>query len=368
MCHATESVLSVKFSAPATAVLVLTAVEVAGAYDINDKLSIGGVLAGGYQYDEDGRQGGAAGTVRPHIDFRPTKRDELYLKLGFSAGNAINDSTQFALDPWDADLESDVKGINGRSRDYLLTAWYKHTFIVDQGTNLGVTGGVIDSWDYLDLNAYANDEYVQFMNEAFVSAPTAFLPSYDYGGVVELDSGPVTTSAVLMNVGANDDGRSYWFWGLQVAYKVDSKLGTGNYRVLVDGTSKDFLDPQGSNEESLLGLTFSFDQELSDSLGAFVRIGWQQDDAEVDFDAQYSGGLNISGSLWNRPRDNAGIGYGYLSGGNAGVGDTQVLEAYARFQFGEYVALTTDLQYMNEETTTGDTRGWIPGVRLVIQF
>ena len=368
MCSGTEPVLSVKLSALATVALVLMAAEVASAYDINDKLSIGGVLAGGYQYDGDGHQGGTAGTFRPHIDFRPSKRDQLYLKLGFSAGNAINDSTQFALNPWDADLESDVTGINGRSRNYLLTAWYKHDFSIDQGTNLGVTAGVIDSWDYLDQNAYANDEYGQFMNEAFVNAATAFLPSYDYGGLVNLTSGPVTTSAVIMNVGANDDGRSYWFWGLQLAYKVHSKLGTGNYRVLVDGTSKDFLNPQGTNEESLLGLTFSFDQELTDTLGAFVRIGWQQDDAEVDFDAQYSGGLNISGSLWNRPRDNAGIGYGYLSGGNAGVGDTQVLEAYARFQFGEYVALTTDLQYMNEETATGDTSGWIPGVRLVVQF
>ena len=368
MCNATDHVLSVNRNAAAAAALALAAAEAALAFDINDELSIGGIVVGGYQYDEDDRQGGAAGTFRPYIDFRPTKRDELHLKLGFSTGNGINDSTQFALKPWDMDLESDVKGINGRSRDYLLTVWYKHTFSVDQGTSLGVTGGVIDSADYLDQNAYANHEYDQFMNQAFVNAPIAFLPSYDYGGVVELVSGAVTANAVLMNVGANDDGQSYWFWGLQLAYRVESKIGTGNYRILVDGTSSDFLDPQGTNEESLLGITFSFDQELSETLGAFVRIGWQQENAEVDFAAQYSGGLNVSGSLWNRPRDNVGIGYAYLSGGNAGVGDTQVVEAYARFGFGEHVALTTDLQYMNEETTTGDLSGWIPGVRLVVKF
>jgi hypothetical protein len=368
VCSATESILLPNRTVAAAAVLALAAVSNAGAYDVNDELSIGGILAGGYQYDGDDRQGGAAGTFRPHLDFRPTNRDELFVKLGFSAGNAINDTTQFALAPWDADLENDVKNINGRSRDYLLTAWYKHTFTVDRGTDLGVTGGLIDSWDYLDLNAYANDEYDQFMNEAFVNAPIAFLPSYDYGGALELVSGPFTTNAVLMKVGANDDGRGYWFWGLQFGYKVTSKLGAGNYRFVIDSTSKEFLDPQGVNEEPLLGLTFSFDQELTATVGAFVRIGWQQDDAEVDFDAQYSGGLNISGGLWKRPRDNIGIGYAYLSGGNGDVGDTRVVEVYARFKFGKYVALTTDLQYMDEETTTGDLSGWIPGVRLVVEF
>ena len=354
--------------AAATAATAMAVASAAGAYDLTDDLSIGGILAGGYQYDMDDHQGGAAGTLRPHLDFRPGKQDEVFVKLGFSAGNAINDTTRFALAPWDADLESDVKGINGRSRDYLLTAWYKHTFNVDRKTSLGVTGGVVDSWDYLDLNAYANDEYGQFMNEAFVNAATAFLPSYDYGGAVQLRTGSFTTNAMVMNVGGNDDGQSYWFWGVQFGYEVASKLGMGHYRILVDGTSKDFLDPQGVSEESLLALTFSLDQELNDTLGAFVRIGWQRDDAEVDFDAQYSGGLNISGSLWKRPRDNVGIGFAYLSGGNGDVGDTLVLEVYARFMFGKYVSLTTDLQYMDEQTTSGDLSGWIPGLRLVAEF
>ena len=340
----------------------------AGAYDIDDKLSIGGIVAGAYQYDGNGHQGGAAGTILPQLDFRPTKQDEFFVKFGFAAGNAVNDTTQFALAPWDADLESTVKNINGRSRNYLLTAWYKHTFTVDRVTSLSVTGGLVDSQDYLDLNAYADDEYGQFMNAAFVNSATDFLPSYDYGGVFEFVSGAFTTNAMVMNVGANDNGQSYWFWGVQFAYQVKSKLGTGNYRVVVDGTSKDFLDPQGMEEESLLGLSLSFDQQLGDALGAFVRIGWQQDEAEVDFVAQYSGGLNLSGSLWNRPRDNLGIGYAYLSGGNGEVGDTHVLEVYARFRFGKYVALTTDLQYMHEDTTGGDLSGWIPGVRLVAEF
>ena len=136
------------------------------------------------------------------------------------------------------------------------------------------------------------------MNEAFVNPPTAFLPSYDYGAALEFATGDLGANAVLMNVGENDDGRGYWFWGMQLGYQLSTSWGDGNYRLLIDGTSKDFLDPKGLNEEALLGLTFSIDQELGETIGAFARIGWQQDDAAVDYSAVYSGGLNIGGTLW----------------------------------------------------------------------
>ncbi len=51
------------------------------------------------------------------------------------------------------------------------------------------TGGIIDSTDYVDENAYANDEYTQFMNEALVNGPNGFAPSYDIGGAVEWEIG-----------------------------------------------------------------------------------------------------------------------------------------------------------------------------------
>ena len=100
-----------------------------GAYDLTEQFSIGGVIAAGYQYqaldrDDGGKdKGGGAVPVQPEVSFRLTERDAFFLKLGFAAGNGLNNKTPFTLAPWAADLEDDVRDINGRNRDYLLTAW-----------------------------------------------------------------------------------------------------------------------------------------------------------------------------------------------------------------------------------------------------
>ena len=151
-------------------------------YDLTDKFSIGGVMSGAYQQqwvDGDDNLGRGALPFQPEFSFRPTEQDEFFVNFGFATGNGLNGKTDFNLAPWAADLEDDVKDINGRNRDYLLTAWYKHTFDLGEDNALGLTGGIIDATAYIDENAYANDEYTQFMNEALVNASNGFAPSYD---------------------------------------------------------------------------------------------------------------------------------------------------------------------------------------------
>ena len=189
------------------------------AYDVNDKLLIGGVAAAVVQCQEI--DGAAIGPGRcedgipfqPEISFNGQGKNSAFVKLGFAAGNGLNPVSPFALAPWAADLEADVKNINGRNRDHLLTAWVRRRFDLGNNMKLAVTGGIIDSADYLDGNAFANDEYGQFMNEAFVNAPTGFLPSYDWGGAVELERAPWSFRAAVMQVGENDDGSGYTFYG-----------------------------------------------------------------------------------------------------------------------------------------------------------
>ena len=88
-----------------------------------------------------------------------------------------------------ADLQNNVRDINGRY-DYLLNAWYARSFELPKGIGLRVTGGIIDSTDFLDDNAYSNDEYTQFMNEALVNGPQSFPLSYDVGGLSNWTSAP----------------------------------------------------------------------------------------------------------------------------------------------------------------------------------
>jgi porin len=176
-------------------------------------------------------------------------------------------------------------------------------FKLGRQSTLGLSGGLIDATDYLEDNAYADDEYTQFMNEVFVSGPQAFLPSYDIGGAVEWNIGRFVLRAVVMNVGENDDGNNFTFFGVQLAYTLSTPLGSGTHRLILDGTTKDFLNPAGTDTETLGGMTLSFDQALGDIVGAFLSMGWQKDDAAVDFEAVYSGGYRISGKLWGRSQE-----------------------------------------------------------------
>ena len=361
------------------------------AYDLTEGFAINALLAGAGQcqdaaarlpaenHDDGGRldtfgnicRGGMP--VQFELDFMPTENDEFFAKLGWAAGNGLNTASPFQLAPWAADLEDDVQDINGRGRDYLLAAWYKHNFDLGGENSIGATLGIIDTTAYLDGNAYANDEYTQFMNEAFVNAANYNLPSYDAGAALEAAFGRYSVSVVGMNVGENDDGNNYNFWGVQLGWHPSFSLGAGDYRFMVMGTSKAFLDPDGVNKENRLAYGLSFDQALGDVVGVFLRIVAQSDDAAISYRALYSGGIDIAGSAWGRAGDGVGVGYAHLAGGNVDVNQTNVFETYYRAQLNDHFALTADVQYMSDSLEEADPRqkdpsGWIFGLRAIAAF
>lgn len=369
------TVFSIKRRTYAACLVLVVISTSARSYDVNEMLSISGVVAGTGQCESVSGPPGlsnhcrGAMPIQPEISIRPTDFDEFALKFGFAVGNGLNGVTPFTLAPWAADLEDDVRNINGRNRDYLLTAWYRHEFTFAEDHALGVSIGLIDATDYLDENAYANDEFTQFMNETLTNAANVFLPSYDAGGAMEWDIGQWSVRGVVMNVGENDDGNNVNFVGLQLGYRLETRLGNGNYRVLVDGTSKAFLDPTGARLERRAAILLSLDQELGEILGVFIRMGWQDDKAAVNYEAIYSGGLDIKGSPWARSEDNIGIGFAYLHGGNKEVERTFVAETYYRASINEYFAVTADLQYQKDDVSTGiDLDGFIFGIRLAAEF
>ena len=208
------------------------------------------------------------------------------------------------------------------------------------------------------------------MNEALVNGPNSFAPSYDIGGAVEWEIGDWTITGVGMNVGENEDGENYNFFGGQIEYAVDTSLGEGHYRVIIEATSKDFLNSAGEKEDRS-ALFLSFDQELGDIFGVWIRFGWQDDKAVIDYDALYSGGVNVTGNWYGRGEDNIGIGYAYLDGDReSDIDDTHVAEIYWRFVLNDFFAATADFQYMKDKYKTGvdDIDGYILGVRGAVEF
>jgi porin len=316
------------------------------------------------------------------LDYKLTQQDLLNARFAFVAGNGLNPVSPFQAAPWAADLQDDVRDINGRGRDYLLTAWYQHNFTISPDTRLQATVGLIDSSEYLDTNLYSNDEYTQFMNSALVNNPGLLLPAYDRGLALTWGTGAWLVNAVYMNVGKADQEESeafasnsldlsdnYDYLGVEAGYTLATPLGSGNYRFMYLHTSNDFINADGTQAEKLSGVLLSFDQSLGDSLGAFIRFGSQSQRASVRYRSIYSGGLDISGNLWSRVRDNVGLGVAYLQGGNRSIDFSWIAETYYRMVFHEHLALTADLQYMRDVELDGSgPEGFILGLRAVTAF
>ena len=348
------------------------------AYDLNEKLSIEGTLTGVYQYadlDIKGKDnaGRGAAVLDLRTNFHPTDADEFQMTFSFAAGNGLNYLNLFSLTPFSDDLEDDLKDINGRNRDYLLEAWYKHTFTLSEDTSLALTGGIIDATAYIDDNKFANDELTQFMNQVFVNNKNVNLPSYDLGGVIELNISDFSIRALMMNTKFETNGedfKNYDYYALQLGYTLKTSLGEGNYRIYGFTTSKSFPTWDEEDVDSLRGFGISADQQLSPIIGVFARLDWQSDTAIIEHEAGYSGGVDINGNLWGRENDEIGIGYAYLSGADRrDIDSTNAFETYAKFKISKFVDTSLDIQYIVDNLRHDeDRKGLIYGIRVNTYF
>jgi porin len=340
------------------------------AYEIevqDAEFTVGGVASTAAQCDGDGCYG--ALPLQPEMSLRLEANHELFVKFGMASGDGLNYDSPFNIAPWAADLESDVENVNGNSRSHLLTAWYRNTADLGNSGVLESTFGLIDATDYLDDNAYSNDEYTQFMNSALVNGPNVFLPSYDAGFALSWTGDHWSTRGVYMNVEENDDDNTFHFVGVQLGYRADTALGEGNYRVLLDGTDDQFYDPTGTSLERRSAIMISCDQQLGRTVGAFIRFGRQSAAAAVDYGSLYSGGISVAGGAWGRERDNLGIGYAHLTGGNGDLLRSQVIEGYYRLAVNTVFSVTGDVQHMIDRRTAGESpEGFILGLRLTAEL
>lgn len=357
-----------------TITIVLFSFVSAEAHELTDKLSLNGVLSGALQCQQllDDTIGDdtckTAIPFQPTLTYRPSQHDRLFLKLGFATSNGLDDVSPFNIRSWGADLEDEVVNINGSGRSYILTAWYEHVFELDAGNSVDLTLGIIDASQYLDQNAYADDEYRQFMNPALSNAPNAFFPSYDLGIASEWYSGKWTFTGVLMDVNQVKSNETYLFYGLQVSYRLDTALGTGNYRVLLNG-DRDFISEAGTSKRDNDVLIISADQQLGDTIGAFARFGRRLDDESIKYQTDFSAGVDIKGTTWGRMLDNIGAGVVYLEGGDGIIISTRIVETYYRMVINSYLAFTADIQYMRDQYySVPDAEGIIYSVRATVNF
>ena len=311
----------------------------------------------------------AAGIVDLVFDYRPLPRNQFWTRLRWAEGNALNNTPGLVLPPYGGDVEDDVRDINGHERDYLLEAWFRHGVAPAPDSKLDITAGLIDASSYIDLNAFAGDENSQFMNAAFVLNNLASIPAYDPGVALELRSAGWSLNAVTMRT-RDEEAGSYGYYAAEAGFNSKRAIGDGNYRVFVFSTTGDFEDPNKAKSKALRGGGVSLDQYLNEWLGMFARFGYQNHVAP-DYERLFSGGFHLSGTLWNRPADSAGIGIARLQGeDHSTLGHTDVLEVYARLVMSDQVDVSFDLQYMKDrrESLSANPRLIAVGTRLNLGF
>jgi len=265
-------------------------------------------------------------------------------------------------------------------------AWYEH-YIKD--TPLTLTFGKIGSDDYIDGNRYASDECTQFLGRMFKHSPTIEFPDNSGGlhiGIAPSDS--MEIDIVLSDADSDwEDIVGDVFFGTQLNFKPNLFDRDGNYRILgwlndrdhtkwVDGTDV---------KKSSYGFGISFDQELKDDLGAFLRYGWQDPDVflngeDFSLERSWSLGLELKGSSWNRPEDTIGLAMGEIAPSNEyknadssrSAKDEGHLEVYYNYKVNTHLTLSPDLQIIwdpyGNDATNGDDAIVVGGVRAQMDF
>lgn len=286
-----------------------------------------------------------------------------------------------------------------------------------------ITLGRMTPLDIFDQNTYAEDPHSQFMNWATMANIT-----WDYGqdtigygsGVaLELNQPrwalrylfiPMPPYHNFQNVGSGNSGDdqyltwpsrgSYgpflksWSMATEFEQRFSIKSHPGAIRLLAwaneasmvtyaaatailiaDGPNANLAPAQAYHYAYGFGL--NLEQEVSQSVGVFSRIGWNDGKTQaLEFsDANWSGsvGVSVKGIRWKRPDDTfglAGVVSGisrdnqrFLQAGGLGIedgdgalsyGTEKILETYYNFKIWKTIHLTADYQFVSDPAFNRD--------------
>jgi high affinity Mn2+ porin len=281
------------------------------------------------------------------------------------------------------------------------------------------TFGRMAATDFFDNNVYSHDPRTQFENWSLMSNGAWDYPAdtrgYTYGLVGEWyePNWTLRYGAFAMPKAANGatvDWELPKALGQVIEFEQRWKIGEhagaarplayantahmGNYREAI-------LNPGPRGPDITLTRTYSAkygfglsaEQAITDDLGLFARLGWNDGHTEsfvfTEIDRTASLGLSLKGTAWRRPSDVAGLAgvingiaknhRDYLGAGGHGfiIGDGRLphyateddLEAYYLLKVFDHVFLTADFQFIDHPAYNSD-RGpiFVGGFRVHAEF
>jgi high affinity Mn2+ porin len=262
--------------------------------------------------------------------------------------------------------------------------------------------------DYFDANSYAHDPRTQFLNWTLMDNGSwdyaADTRGYSWGFYLEYNDPqwavrfasvlvPLQANQMEMDkeyppaMGLNLEFESRWAVsekkGIARFLAWENHAGMGNYRNTINRQPRP-LDADGNLDvtqtrqmSDKYGFGINIEQALSNDLGAFLRIGWDDGKTETwaftEIDQNLSVGLSLKGTKWNRPSDVVGAAYmlngisqdhrdylalggmGFMIGdGTLNYGPEHIGEIYYSYRVFPGFDATGDFQYFQNPAYNAD--------------
>ena len=258
---------------------------------------------------------------------------------------------------------------------------------------LAITVGRFSVVDIVDGNRYANDATTEFFNWALFASGAYDYPAdtrgYTWGALADLSKrwwsvrGGIALEPYYANL-AQMDWRITKSQGLMAEYEaryhVRQRPGAsslllflntarmGSYeQVLADPVYKNNIAATRADGRHKYGFALSVEQQLTNTMGAFMRLSWNDGHNEswafTEIDRSLAFGVTQNGGPWRRPNDIvgaavvasglsswherylAGGGYGFIIGDGAlNYGLEVIGDLYYKVQINDMIALSAIYQ------------------------
>src|SRR4030065_350774 len=251
-----------------------------------------------------------------------TSTGKVVVALEAGNGGGVNDDTgalsSSNYDAFITELTTDKD--NSFAAISVSQAYFEGSFFDGK---LGLKIGKLDVHSCHDENAYANDETDQFITGMFSRYAGSIFPELDsyYAPGITLTYSPANmlditvTAANGVDSGFEDISSDAYGAG-QINIKPGLFGKEGNYRFYYVYDARNYTDISDSSrtDETNTAFGLSFDQEIMDGFGLFARYAAIDDGIDENLvKSAISGGVSLSGSLWNRENDVVGIAAGVLA-------------------------------------------------------
>ena len=264
---------------------------------------------------------------------------------------------------------------------YIPQLYLEQNFCSEKGLLLA---GKLDTSDWFDGNAVAEDGDTQFLSCVLVNNVAIPFPSKGLGAVLKfqpyawvyLETAAATAEASVTKTGLGDGFNSQFFI-TELGFSPVFRQLQGNYRFIFHLTHDrlEYVDESASKNDTA-GFALSFDQQITRRISLFARYGFQNPKVR-DIQYFWSVGGQLTEPFAGRKYDCLGAavaqsitGKDYRLYNGAGTASAETLwEVYYSYDFNHFLVFTPNIQVVhNPDADRTLSTEVVAGIRVICAF